>query len=50
VAAGDTSSWIKPTGEPLTFRTTGQSQDVTMIPLNRLFGERYGVYWRVRSV
>ena len=40
-------SWIKPAERPLTFRTTGQKQDVTLVPLNRLFDRRYSVYWRV---
>ncbi|HZL55535.1 MAG TPA: hypothetical protein VFC21_00540, partial [Bryobacteraceae bacterium] len=40
-------SWIKPAGEPLTFRTTGQTRDVTLVPLNRLFDRRYSVYWEV---
>ena len=44
--SADPSSWIKPEG-PLTFRTTGQAKDVTMVPLNRLFDKRYSVYWRV---
>jgi hypothetical protein len=47
-AAGvDPSSWIKPADAPLTFRTTGQSKDVTLVPLNSLFGKRYSVYWQV---
>jgi uncharacterized protein len=46
----DLSSWIQPTGEPLTFRTTGQVRDVTMMPLNRLFNKRYSVYWHVTSL
>ena len=32
---------------PLTFRTTAQSRDVTLVPLNSLFGKRYSVYWQV---
>ena len=36
-------------GQPLTFRATGQDQDVTLIPLNQLFEERYAVYWRTRK-
>jgi DUF1680 family protein len=49
-ATGDPASWIKAAADhPLTFRTSGQKQDVTLIPLNRLFGERYAVYWRVRA-
>jgi uncharacterized protein len=44
----DLISWIRPVaGEPLTFRTTGQVQDVTLVPFHRLFGERYSVYWSV---
>ena len=41
-------SWLKPAGEPLTFRTTGQSKDVTLVPLNSIFNKRYSVYWQVR--
>jgi DUF1680 family protein len=42
------NDWIKPVeGEPLTFRTEGQTRDVTLVPYHRLFGERYAVYWRV---
>lgn len=46
--AGDVDAWIKPVdGEPLTFRTVGQSPEITFIPLNRIIDERYGVYWVV---
>ena len=45
IEAGD---WIKPVdGRPLTFRTAGQSQDVELVPFDRLYGERYAIYWRV---
>ena len=49
VADGDDpADWIKPVaGKPLEFRTVGQAQNVTLIPLEQLFAERYGVYWRV---
>jgi len=44
----DAAAWIKPSGDaPLTFRTAGQQQDVTLVPFHRVFGERYSVYWRV---
>ena len=43
----DLSSWIKPAGEALTFRTSGQAKDVTLVPLNTLFEKRYSVYWQV---
>lgn len=41
------SSWIKPADAPLKFRTTGQTTDVTLAPLNSIFGRRYSVYWQV---
>lgn len=47
VASDDPATWIRPTGRPLEFRTAGQATDVTLVPLCRLFDERYGVYWRV---
>jgi len=40
-------SWIKPADAPLAFRTTGQVTDVSLVPLNSLFGKRYSVYWQV---
>jgi uncharacterized protein len=46
-AGADPKQWIRPAGEPLTFRTTGQPRDITLAPLNRLFNKRYSVYWRV---
>jgi hypothetical protein len=48
-ASANPASWIKPAAEPLTFKTTGQKQEITMIPLNRIAGERYAVYWRMRG-
>jgi len=41
------SSWIKPADKPLTFRTSGQQKDVSLVPLNRLYDRRYSVYWKV---
>jgi DUF1680 family protein len=41
------STWIKPGDKPLTFRTTGQRKDVTLVPLNSIFDKRYSVYWQV---
>jgi uncharacterized protein len=47
-ASSDTSSWIKPVaGQPLTFRTSGQAQDVTLVPLHRIFDEYYAIYFKV---
>lgn len=42
------AAWVEPVeGQPLTFRTVGQPAAVNLIPLHRVFGERYGVYWKV---
>lgn len=49
VPSEDPSSWIEQvSGEELTFRTKHQRHDVRMVPLNRIFDDRYGVYWRLR--
>lgn len=41
-------AWIRPAdGKSLTFRTTGHQQDVTLMPFNQIFDERYAVYWNV---
>ncbi len=40
-------SWLKPAAKPLTFRTTGQSKDLDLAPLNSIFDRRYVVYWQV---
>jgi DUF1680 family protein len=45
--ATDPNSWIKSADKPLAFRTTGQQTDVSLVPLNSLFGKRYSVYWEV---
>jgi DUF1680 family protein len=44
----DVASWLRPiAGRPLEFRTTGQSADLNLVPLNRIFDERFAVYWKV---
>jgi hypothetical protein len=49
-AALDPASWLEPlAGHPLAFRTTGQTQPLTLEPLNGIFDERYAVYFRVRE-
>jgi len=50
--ANDPDAWVKPVeGKPLTFRTVGagRPRDVTLVPYHKLFGERYAVYWRIRT-
>ena len=46
----DPLGWLKPVADgPLTFQTVGQAQKINLIPLYKLFGERYAVYWRTTS-
>jgi hypothetical protein len=48
VRSQDPETWLTPVeGRPLEFRTRGQKEDLTLIPLNRLFDERYAVYFKV---
>jgi hypothetical protein len=46
-SGSDPGSWIKAGDKPLTFRTSGQRKDVTLVPLNSLYDRRYSVYWEV---
>ena len=42
------AAWVEPVaGESLTFQAAGQPKPMTLVPLSRIFGERYGVYWKV---
>ena len=44
------TAWVEPESkEPLSFRTVGQSQAITLVPLYRIIGERYAVYWNVKN-
>jgi hypothetical protein len=46
----DPLGWLRPaSGEPLTFQALGQEKVIRLIPLCRLFGERYAVYWKTAS-
>jgi len=46
--SNDPRSWIELVPKTaLTFRTKGQSRDISMMPLSRIIDQRYGVYWRV---
>ncbi len=46
-ANADPASWIKPSGQPLTFHTANQQKDITLVPLNSIFDKRYSVYFQV---
>jgi DUF1680 family protein len=44
----DPASWLRPVpGRNLEFQTVGQAAAITLVPLNRVFDERYAVYWKV---
>ena len=46
--AGGQANWVEPVaGQALTFRTVGQGKATELIPLYKLQGERYVVYWKV---
>jgi hypothetical protein len=48
--AAKPTTWVEADGnEPLTFRSIGQSQQVTMVPLYRIIRERYAVYWKMQN-
>jgi len=47
-SSDDVASWVAPVaGKTLEFRTVGQPTSHTLVPLYRLFDERYVVYWNV---
>ncbi len=42
------AGWIEPTsGQTLTFKAVGQSERRLLVPLYKLSGERYTVYWKM---
>jgi hypothetical protein len=49
VVAGSPGDWTRAAADGgLAFRTTRQPRNLTLVPLNRLFGQRFAVYWRVK--
>jgi uncharacterized protein len=51
VRSADPDSWLEPIpGRPLEFRTRGQKNNLTLTPLNRIFDERYAVYFKVNQI
>jgi DUF1680 family protein len=47
-AEGSLDSWLKPaSGETLSFQVDNGGKTITFVPFDRLFGERYSVYWQV---
>jgi uncharacterized protein len=50
VSQNEPTGWIEAdVREPLVFHGMGQSQPLTLVPLNSIFHERYAVYWKVSS-
>ncbi len=46
----DPQTWLAPiAGRELEFRTVGQRNELTLVPLYRVFDERYAVYWKVEK-
>ena len=46
--AGKPTAWIEPDPkQALTFRTVGQAQPATLVPLYKIIRNRYSVYWKV---
>jgi len=43
----DPSTWLEPAGKKLTFRTVGQTQAATFVPLSGIVHERYSVYHEI---
>lgn len=48
--SADPLGWVEPASNaPLKFQTAGQSAKTTLVPLYQLAGDRYTVYWKVKS-
>ena len=48
--SSEVSDLLKPSpNQQLTWKTSGQTSDITFAPLYRVHGERYGVYWTVAA-
>jgi DUF1680 family protein len=49
VVAGSPGDWMRVVADGgLAFRITEQRRNLSLVPLNRLFGQRFAVYWRVK--
>jgi DUF1680 family protein len=44
------TAWVEPDAkQPLTFKAVGQSQSISMVPLNQVLDDRYAVYWKANN-
>ena len=42
------TGWVEPVhDQPLSFRTVGQSESTSLVPLHQVSGDRYAVYWKL---
>ena len=49
-SAKDPTGWAEPdTGKPLTFKTVGQTATTELVPLCKVSGQRYAVYWKTTA-
>lgn len=49
-SAKDPVGWVEPaSGAALTFNTTGQAAPTALVPLYRVSGQRYAVYWKTTA-
>ena len=50
VVAGSPGDWTRAAADGgLAFHVIQERRRLTLIPLNRLFGQRFAVYWRVKE-
>jgi len=49
VVAGSPGDWTRSVDSGLAFHVTQQSRPLSLVPLSRIFGQRYAVYWRVKQ-
>jgi uncharacterized protein len=50
VSSTTKADWVeKDPSAPLTFRSVGQSQALTLVPLYKVLNNRLAVYWNVRE-
>jgi len=49
IEAGKESAWVQNSGEPLRFKTAGQTQAMELKPLYQVIDERYTIYWQINA-
>jgi uncharacterized protein len=48
VVAGSPGDWTRSVDSGLAFHVMQQPRPLSLVPLSRIFGQRYAVYWRVK--